>query len=238
MTHEPLTIDDLATQLGRDRREIEKQAQRGRIPGRKVGGTWQFHPAEIVDWLTNEMRDYSETELESVEQAQQSTEVDADVPLSSLLKPEFVQVPLAARTKRSVLEALIEVAGSTWQVWEPAVVLQAVLAREDVLPTAYAGGVAIPHPRNPLPDALGESIVAFGRTDTGIPFGGATREMTDLFFLVLCRDSRTHLQVLARLGRLLQRPGFLDDLRAVDSNVAAHDVIRTADESAGGITPE
>ena len=51
-----------------------------------------------------------------------------------------------------------------------------------------------------MPNALGESVIAYGRTTTGIPFGGERGALTDIFFLVLCRDDRTHLQVLARLS--------------------------------------
>ena len=93
--------------------------------------------------------------------------------------------------------------------------------------------MAIPHPRAPLPDAIGESILAFGRTFSGIPFGAPGRRLTDLFFLVLCRDSRTHLQVLARLGRLIQDPEFLEALRGTDDSRTAYDVICQADQNIG-----
>ena len=114
MSHEFYSLDELARQLGRDRREIEKLVNRGRIPGRKVRGDWQFHPTEITHWLEQEMRAFSEPELALVEETQQSSEVDVEVPVSSLLRAETVQVPLEARTKRSVLESLVEVAGRTW----------------------------------------------------------------------------------------------------------------------------
>lgn len=231
MAHEWFNLDELSRQLGRDRREIEKLVQRGRIPGRKVGGEWQFHPTEITHWLEQEMREYTDRELVLVEQTHRSTEVSEQTPVSSLLKPEAVQVPLDARTKRSVLESMIEVAGRTWQIWQPAVILQAVQEREAVLPTAFEHGVAIPHTRNPLPDALGQSVMAFGLVPGGIPFGAPNRGLTDLFFLVLCRDSRTHLQILARLGRLLQVPGFLDRLRSAPDNEAAYLTICSADQS-------
>lgn len=234
MSHEPYSIDELAKQLGRDRREIEKLASRGRIPGRKVGGEWQFHPTEITHWLEQEMREYTEMELAVVEESYQSLEADADIPVSSLLSVETVEVPLQARTKRSVLESLVEVAGRSWQVWEPATVLSAVQDREEVLSTAFESGVAIPHTRNPLPDALGQSVIAFGRTYSGIPFGAARRQMTDLFFLVLCRDSRTHLKVLARLGRLIQVPDFLDELREAEGNRTAYEIICEADRKVSG----
>jgi len=229
MSHEWYTLDELSQQLGRDRREIEKLVHRGRIPGRRVGGEWQFHPTEITHWLEQEMREYTDRELALVEQTHRSQEVGHDSAVEQLLTLETVQVPLEARTKRSVLETLLEVAGRTWQIWQPAALLTAIQEREAVLSTAFENGVAIPHPRNPLPDALGQSIVAFGRTPSGIPFGAPHRALTDLFFLVLCRDSRTHLQVLARLGRLLQQPGFIDRLRAAEDSAAAYAVIREAD---------
>lgn len=232
MSHETYSLDELARQLGRDRREIEKLANRGRIPGRKIGGEWQFHQIEITHWLEKEMREFTDRELAQVEESQRSEEVNFDVPVSSLLKPETIQVPLEARTKRSVLESLVEVAGRTWHIWEPATVLRAVQDREEVLSTAFENGVAIPHPRNPLPEALGQSVIAFGRTLSGIPFGGPKSGLTDLFFLVICRDSRTHLQVLARLGRMIQLPNFLDQLRSA-SGGAAYEIICAMDKQIG-----
>ncbi|MBW3539514.1 MAG: PTS sugar transporter subunit IIA [Planctomycetes bacterium] len=233
MSHETFSLDELARHLGRDRREIEKLANRGRIPGRKVGEDWLFHEQEITHWLETEMREFTDRELAVVEESQRSTELDAEIPVTTLLRPETVQVPLEARTRRSVLESLVEVAGRTWQIWEPAAVLAAVREREELHSTAFGNGVALPHPRNPLPDALGESILAFGRTFSAIPFGGTRQGLTDLFFLVLCRDSRQHLQVLARLGRLIQQPEFLADLRAADDSAAAYRVICDADQRVG-----
>jgi PTS system nitrogen regulatory IIA component len=74
-------------------------------------------------------------------------------------------------------------------------------------------------------------LIAYGRTASGIPFGDASGGLTDLFFLVCCRDDRTHLQVLARLARLFQRDGFLDDLRAASDPASSLEVIRAAEEA-------
>lgn len=230
MSHEVFSLEELAQHLGRDRREIEKLANRGRIPGRKVSGSWQFHQAEITRWLEKEMREYTPTELRNVEISQQSEEVCTSLPVSSIIHPETVQVPLEARTKRSVLESLVEVAGGTYQVWSPSDILEAVQQREELFATAYPGGIAIPHPRNPLPDAHGESILAFGRTFSGIPFGGAHGALTDIFFLVLCRDSKSHLAILARLGRMLQADGFIDELREQDDAMSTYELICRTDE--------
>ena len=234
MSHDWYSLDELSRQLGRDRREIEKLVNRGRIPGRKIAGDWQFHPTEITHWLEQEMREYTDRELAILEQTHRSMEFNDPHPVAALLRVETVQVPLEARTKRSVLESLVELAGRSWEVWQPAALLTAVQDRETVLSTAFENGVAIPHPRNPQPDALGQSVIAFGRTLSGIVFGAPNRALTDLFFLVVCRDSRTHLHVLARLGRMLQNPGFLEELRAAEDSVTAYHVICAADRKIVG----
>jgi PTS system nitrogen regulatory IIA component len=230
MSHEWYSVDELARQLGRDRREIERLANRGRIPAHKRGSEWQFHAAEVTQWLEQEMRDYSDSQLAAIENAQITASISHDIPVSSLMKPDLIQIPLEARTKRSVLEALVETAGRTWQIWEPATILKAVQDRETMCSTAFDNGVAFPHPRNPLPDAAGESLVAFGRTSNGIAFGAPNNSATDCFFLILCRDTQAHLQVLARLSRMIQLPDFLPLLRAADDAHTAYEVILSAEQ--------
>ncbi|AMV16845.1 PTS system fructose-specific EIIABC component [Planctomyces sp. SH-PL14] len=230
MASDWFTLEEISRQLGRDLREIEKLVQRGRIPAHKRGGEWLFQATEVSQWLEQEMRSFSDAQLASVERSQQAPGVNPQVPVTSFLRPEMVEVDLQARTKRSVLEGMVEVAGRTWKIWEPAAVLKAVQEREELMSTAYDSGVAIPHPRQAPTESIEESVVAFGRTATGIPFGAPNGSLTDLFFLVVCRDARTHLQVLARLGRMLQQPQFLSDLRSASSNEEAYGVIQAAEQ--------
>jgi nitrogen PTS system EIIA component len=235
MSHDWLTLDELSRHLGRDRRELERLVHRGRIPAHKRGLEWCFHSAEITEWLEQEMREYSDSQLAAVEQSQvESGAPGTDFLLTDLLRPEFVEVPLDARTKRSVLESLVEVAARTWKVWEPAAVLKAVIEREEMMSTAFDAGVAIPHPRQPQADSLEESVVAFGRTPGPIAFGAPNNSGTDLFFLVLCRDTRSHLQTLARIGRLVQNSLFLNELRSAGDAASAYVVIRNADLAVTG----
>ena len=138
-------------------------------------------------------------------------------------------VPLPAGTRASVLKELVKLAEQSWQVYDPVAVLSAIQQREDMGSTALGSGVAIPHPRRPMPQALGESVLAFGRTASGIPFGSNHGNLTDIFFLVCCREQRTHLHVLARLSRMLLRPGFLDELRASQTVSQSYQIIAEAE---------
>jgi len=55
-----------------------------------------------------------------------------------------------------------------------------------------------------------------------------------MFFLVLARDSTTHLQILARIGRLMQLPDFIDHLRAAETSLESHALICEADARIDG----
>jgi PTS system nitrogen regulatory IIA component len=228
MSDEQMDIEQLARYLQRDVREVRKLASRGYLPGHKVSGEWRFARAEIDHWIETQMHAYTEQELAALENRGRGDAEEEEL-VSALLAQESVAVPLPAATRASALRELVKLAEQSGQVYDPDAVLQAVRTREEMGTTALESGVAIPHPRRALPAALGESVMAFGRTASGIPFGAPHGALTDLFFLVCCRDDRTHLQVLARLSRLLLRPGFTEELRAAETADEAWELIHAAE---------
>ena len=209
-------LEELATYLHRDVREVSKMASRGYLPGQKVGGEWRFLRVEINHWLERQMPGYTEQQLTALE-AGSDRNPEYEPLLAEYLSEASVAVPLTATTKASVLRELVGLAERSWQVYDAPALLEAVRQREELGSTALPSGVAIPHPHRPMPAILGEAVIAYGRTASGIPFGADLGGLTDIFFLVACRDDRTHLRVLARLSRLLLRPGFVDELRAAET---------------------
>ena len=227
MGSDMMDMEQLAAYLQRDVREVGKLASRGDLPGRKVGGEWRFARAEINHWIETQLPAYTEKQLAHLDSA--AGEGDGEPLLAGLLGEACMAVPLAASTRASVLKELVTLAEQSWQVYDPGAILEAIRQREEMGSTALESGVAIPHPRRPLPAALGESLMAYGRTASGIPFGAPGGGLTDIFFLVCCRDDRTHLQVLARLSRLLKRPGFLDELRSAETPADSWQIIAAAE---------
>jgi PTS system nitrogen regulatory IIA component len=222
-----MDLAQLASYLQRDARELGKLASRGHLPGHKIAGEWRFHPAEINHWLETQMHSYSEQELTALEHGASRSQQQQPL-ISGLLTEATMAVPLPASTRASVLKELVQLAAQSWNVYDPEALLQAVRQREELGTTALEGGVAIPHAR-PLPNMLGDDVLAYGRTGTRIPFGAPHGGLTDIFFLVCCRDNRTHLQTLARLSRLLRQPGFIHDLRGAETAAETLQVIADAE---------
>jgi PTS system nitrogen regulatory IIA component len=225
MDNEIMDLDQLASYLQRDARELNKLADRGRLPGMKVGGQWRFASAEIQYWLETQLSDYTDAQLTALEVGASRGGDDSQPLLATLLSEAAVAVPLAAGTKSSLTRELVTLAEQTWQVYDPEAMLAAIKQREDMGSTALDSGVALPHPRRPLAETVqGEAFVAYARTSRGIPFGAPGGGLTDIFFLVCCRDQPTHIRVLTRLARLLLRPGFVEQLRGADT---IHDTYQT-----------
>src|ERR1051325_8623443 len=125
MENQLMDLEQLATYLARDVREVAKLANRGRLPGRKVGGEWRFSTSDVNYWIETQMSQLTEPELEAIEQRGDVSTYDAEPLVSSLLSERTVAVPLRATTKASVLRELVSLAEGSWQIYDPAALLDA-----------------------------------------------------------------------------------------------------------------
>lgn len=234
MGNEMMDLEQLADYLQRDKREVHKLANRGHLPGRKVSGEWRFARAEINQWIETQLPAYTETQLKALESCDASAQEEEPF-VAGLLAKTHVAVPLPASTRASVLKEMVNLAAQSYHVYDPGAILEALRQREEMGSTALESGVAIPHPRRPLPQALGDNVLAYGRTASGIPFGAARGQLTDIFFLVCCLDESTHLRVLARLSRLLLLPGFVENLRSAETPLETWKVMEAAERGLSNI---
>ncbi|MCH2130864.1 MAG: PTS sugar transporter subunit IIA [Pirellulaceae bacterium] len=224
---EDFTVDSLASYLHLLPAQIAKLADRGELPARKVSGQWRFSPAEIHHWMEQRMGVLDDDGLAHVEGVLERAATDSVEPINitKMLPVESIAVPLAARTRGRVIQAMSQLAATSGFLWDADKMADAVRAREDMQPTALDNGVALLHPRRPIPSILGESFLAFGRTATGIPFGNSRGMLTDIFLLICSTDDRGHLRTLARISRLFTDNDFLAALRMVENAQAVHTLI-------------
>ena len=220
MKDEYLTLGEVAIYLGWTHRFVERLAVNGRLPGTYHDGHWRFQRSRIIEWLDEKMQtlDASHvTELERHLHAELTTDGLFSRPepavLTSHLHAAGIELAMAAADKSSVLGELVAVSRRTGLVSDARLLGASILERESLCSTALPGGVAIVHPRRPLPGAVREMLLCFGRTVAPVAFGAEDGEPTQLFFLLVALGERRHLHALARLVRLL-RGSTLDALRA------------------------
>jgi len=224
MLHEQMNASQIATYLAMDLREVIKLSSRGLIPCLKLGGDkapkdrFRFIKSEIDHWIENQMHTLNCERLASISRSVSDHHgLDPEgMLLCSSIPDGGLDVPMHARTREATLRELVDVADRAGMVYLKAELIDEVREREDVCSTALIPGVALPHPRHPVEYDIVESFVVVGLTHSGIPFGASDGSLTRLFFLVCCKDERTHLHLLARLAQMLHTPGVLDDLMAAD----------------------
>jgi PTS system nitrogen regulatory IIA component len=215
MPYRTLTIQEVARMLGTDVRRVERMAQRGEIPFQKIGGRFRFNRAEVTEWLQQRVGGMSDEHLAQVDagMTEQRQAPEDESFIAPLLRIEAVTTNLGSRTKDSTLRELVALVEKTGLVLNAQELVEAVLHREELHSTAMENGIAIPHPRRPLPYALTEPVLAVARTTGGIAFGAPDGRLTDLFFLTASQDDRHHLHILARLCRMLYDEEFVASLR-------------------------
>jgi PTS system nitrogen regulatory IIA component len=231
MADDDFDIERLAAYLHLAPPQVARLADRGKLPGRKVQGQWRFAPADVHHWLEDRIGLSDDEELQQMETflRPKAEHPLGPRPIAEQLVFKAIEVPLLAKTRNSVITRMTEVAARTGLLWDAQKMADAIKDREEMHPTALDSGVALMHPRRPLPNILGETFLAFGRTERGIPFGGSRGTLTDLFFLILSIDDRGHLQTLARLSRLVGDPELLAALRAAADAEAVHVAIEASE---------
>lgn len=231
MAHEDFTVDSLAAYLHLAPAQISRLAERDQIPARKVSGEWIFSSADVHHWLEDRLGLQEEEKLQHVEQvlSHSAPSGEEEISIADMLSPQAIAAPLPARTRRSVIDSMAELAAQSGMLWDAGAMAEAVLAREDMQPTALENGAALLHPRRPMSNILAEPVLALGITHQGIPFGGARGMLTDVFFMICSTDDRTHLRTLARLSRMIAQDEFLDQLRAADDAREIHEFVRNCE---------
>ena len=219
-------IDSLAAYLHLTPPQVAKMADRGKLPGRKIGGRWRFSRAEIHHWLEDRIGASDGNELTKVEDVlDRAGPGDETVSIADLLPREAIAMPLKARTPTSVITAMTTLAATTGFLWDPDKMAAAVRDREQLHPTALENGVALLHPRRPMLNILAEPFLALGITPSGIPFGQRSGTLTDVFFLICSTSDRGHLRTLARLSRLVSDAACLEAMRSAANATELHEVV-------------
>ncbi|QDS90068.1 PTS system fructose-specific EIIABC component [Rosistilla ulvae] len=230
MSEENFDVAGLAAYLHLTPDQVNKMAQRGRLPGRRVSGGWIFSEAEVHHWLEQQIGASDLEQLDKVDAVlSRADNIDNDIAIASFCSLDVIEVPLQARTKGSVIRSMSALAARGGMLWDPAAMAEAVKAREELHPTALDCGVALLHPRRPQTSILADSVVALGRTSQPLPFSD-TGQLTDVFFLLASYDDRVHLRILSRISRMLTDEIFLGQLREAPDAASARQAILDVEE--------
>jgi mannitol/fructose-specific phosphotransferase system IIA component (Ntr-type) len=152
--------------------------------------------------------------------------------LSQLITPATINLQLKGTHRDAVLEELVakipELAASPES---RSTLLRALQDREQLCSTGIGDGIALPHARNALVGLVKNPVLVFGRHSQGMAFGSIDDQPAKLFFLLVAPNVSQHLQIQARLSRMLRAPLLRNQLLAAENPEKILALIRDAEST-------
>ncbi|MFU8894618.1 MAG: PTS sugar transporter subunit IIA [Luteolibacter sp.] len=219
---EYLNLGQLASNLGWTPRFIESLVRGEKLPGMEIDGVWHFRRDDVIDWLEQKIQTLDANRVRELEKRVESSLVSdgtyhrpsATDRLTTRMPDDGIALDVHIDNKPDVLRALVRLAEKTGLLYDRDYLLASLVDREALCSTAMPGGVALCHPRRPVPTAISAQFVCLLRTVNAVNFGSPDGEGTQVFFLLCAPDDRSHLYGLARVARILHNGGLEPILKA------------------------
>lgn len=232
MPNRTLTIDELTDYLHVGPGDVERLLHDTDIPHAVRGGRVVFRRGEIDAWASQRILGLPARPLDvyHAKSVRGTREIFPHLALiPDLLRPGYIDLALASKTRASVLRDMVALAERTGRVFDGRELLASVEEREAMCSTALAGGIALLHARSHTDFRFEGSFVVLGRTIQPVPFGAPDGRPTRLFYLICCEDDRIHLHTLARLCLMAQKTDVVERLRDASDADEAYQVLVAAE---------
>jgi mannitol/fructose-specific phosphotransferase system IIA component (Ntr-type) len=152
--------------------------------------------------------------------------------VSELLAKPTILLKLAGDNRDAILT---ELAGAIPELRDApekrVLLLQALREREELHSTGIGEGVALPHARTALTGLVRQPVIVFGRHPTGISYGAIDGRPVQLFFLLVTTSVTQHLQILARISRLLRSAPLRQKLLTADRPESILSLVRDVEQT-------
>ena len=118
------------------------------------------------------------------------------------LSESCILTDLKGKTKKEVIDELIEVLAKKKLVKDVGETVNAIMKRENTGSTGIGQGVAIPHAKS---ESVSKIVASLGLSKAGVDFDSLDGEPAYIIFLMVAPPESVseHLQAIAKISRLL-----------------------------------
>ncbi|HMA91505.1 MAG TPA: PTS sugar transporter subunit IIA [Polyangiaceae bacterium] len=198
-----ISVSAAATLLNTSDRKIYEWIRKGSIPFQKVGDTYRFHRAELLEWATGLGMTLA---IEELPQSRRATD-EPPTSFGSALRLGGVHRALEGRDRESVLSAIVAKLPLDDDA-DRELLYDVMLSREALGSTGIGDGIAIPHVRAPVVMKTTGASVTLCQLAQPIDFAAIDGNPVHSFFTLITPTIRSHLFLLSRLSVALQNPEF------------------------------
>ncbi|MFQ5699061.1 MAG: PTS sugar transporter subunit IIA [Myxococcota bacterium] len=224
-----LTVRQVAELLRVSHKTVYRWIAESRIPVRQTQGRYRFSHQELLEWASANR---------FVIAPHLRPEPDEPGPLPSLadaLAEGGIFYRLEGLDREEVLRSLAQLLRARPGV-DADDLYERLCHRERLGSTGLGDGVALPHPRTPLPFPLQEASVTLAFLQHPVEFGALDGKPVSALFAILAPSVRTHLHLASRVAFALRDPGLRGSLAEQGSREAILERVRAAEAGLDGAT--
>ncbi len=218
-----LSVREVADLLGVTEKTVHRWLREKAIPAHRLHDQSRFNRVEIQEWAAARGLRLAPDLLGPGDAP------DAPLSLRGAIERGGIHFRVPGVTAGEVLAAVTQLPGIPDGV-DRSLLRELLVGRESLTSTGIGGGIAIPHPRDPLVVQVREPIVLACFLEHPVDFHAVDDVPVRVLFTLLSPSIRAHLQILARLTyalhdaallRLLEKPAapeaILARLGAIES---------------------
>jgi len=218
MENQILTLEEVAEILRVSERTVTEWANKGELPGGKLGTSWRFKKSEIDQWLSRKLS------------PRVSPAIDETRPLSALLSPKRTLL-LHTVSKGDALNALIDSFNGVEGIRSRDALAEGIFSREALMSTGVGLGMAFPHVRL---DGVKDIFMALGVNDNDL----TDYESLDgtpvriIVMIVAGRDQHSkYIKMLAKMSQLFKTDSIRQRVLAAKTSQELYSVVTSKEDT-------
>lgn len=207
-----LKLNEVSALLNVSENKIKNWVLQGKIPTYKLGKEYLFNRVEIEDWVMLNGPSQADSALHACKEKLLAEDDGLTLghnqfSLYRAINKGGVYLDIEGSTKEEVIQNTAKKLKDKFG-WDPIVISELLIDRENLMPTALNNGIGVPHTRDLLIDTHFDVIVVVFPKEP-IVYGALDGLLVHtLFFLFACEDKR-HLNLLAKLAHLASQSSSL-----------------------------
>jgi PTS system nitrogen regulatory IIA component len=200
---EIMSLSDASAFLGWKEQELMSRYKEGRIAGVKLGDTFCFRTADLLDLRSQQ------PVISCVPKSKPSI-------LTGVLDPDSI-IFLESADKADVLTSLIDILASKPEITSAEELTEGIFKREELMSTGMGLGIGIPHIRIP---SVKDIVLAAAVVRNGVPdYETLDSSPVYLVFMIAARPDQhaDHLKIVSSLSLKLKNGELRKQLVAADN---------------------
>jgi len=223
-----LSVREVARLLGVPEKTVYRWVRAGEIPHDRLRDAIRFNRVELQEW--------AQAHGHRVHPGHFDAQEPAGASIAAALARGGIARDVPGTTREAALAAMTAHPGLPDGI-DRRLLAELLTARERLGSTGLGGGIAIPHPRDPVVLGVSEPRILLAFLETAVDFGAPDGRLVSTLFLILSPSVQAHLEALSRLAFALHDPEVKRRIEARSEDAELLAAVAAAEARAGGPPP-